>query len=139
MTNSQSVFSIGQKQLICLARTILKQNRILVLDEATANVDLQTDELIQRKIKENFKNCTVLTIAHRLFTIADYDKVIVMSDGRAEEFGSPFELLALRPEDREITKLGLFSEMVRNTGSETAQKIFEIAKEKFLAKKTQNN
>ena len=135
MTNAQNIFSIGQKQLICLARTLLKKNKILVLDEATANVDLETDELIQRKIKENFSDCTVLTIAHRLYTVADYDKIIVMNDGKVEEFDSPLNLLTLKPDDTEITRNGIFSDMVRNTGPETARKILEIARIKFFDEK----
>ncbi len=59
---------------------LLKMNKMLVLDEISANVDIETDELIQRKIRENFSDCTVLIVAHRLYTVSDYDKIIVMND-----------------------------------------------------------
>ncbi|XP_031342698.1 probable multidrug resistance-associated protein lethal(2)03659 [Photinus pyralis] len=81
--------SVGQRQLICLSRAILRNNNILIMDEATANVDLETDNLIQRTIRRKFENCTVLTIAHRLQTLLDSDRVLVMNSGEVIEFDKP--------------------------------------------------
>ncbi|KAL1513420.1 hypothetical protein ABEB36_002837 [Hypothenemus hampei] len=120
MSEGGSNFSTGQRQLVCLARAIIRNNKILVLDEATANVDPQTDSLIQETIRKKFSNCTVLTIAHRLHTIMDSDKVLVMDAGYVVEFGHPYELLE---------KNGMFYELVQQTGKAMAETLSTIAKE----------
>uniref|UniRef100_A0A8C9WMA0 ABC-type glutathione-S-conjugate transporter n=1 Tax=Scleropages formosus TaxID=113540 RepID=A0A8C9WMA0_SCLFO len=88
--------SLGQRQLVCLARALLRKTKILVLDEATAAVDLETDNLIQSTIRSQFEDCTVLTIAHRLNTIMDYTRVIVMDKGHIAEMDSPANLISKR-------------------------------------------
>ncbi|XP_053672165.1 multidrug resistance-associated protein 1 [Anopheles nili] len=93
VTEGGENLSVGQRQLICLARALLRKTKVLILDEATAAVDLETDDLIQRTIRTEFKDCTVLTIAHRLNTIMDSDKVIVLDKGQIVEFAAPAELL----------------------------------------------
>lgn len=100
--------SQGQKQLLCLARAILSRPKVLLLDEATSAVDMSTDTLIQRSIREEFANTTLLVVAHRLSTVADFDRILVMRDGVAAEFGSPKQLLEI--ED------GVFRGMVAQSG-----------------------
>ena len=100
--------SQGQRQLLCLARAIVSRPKIMVLDEATSAVDMTTDMLIQRSIREEFQNSTLVVIAHRLSTIVDFDKILVMSDGRQVEFDSPGLLL-----EREE---GVFRGMVEQSG-----------------------
>jgi ATP-binding cassette subfamily C (CFTR/MRP) protein 4 len=102
-SESNNLFSVGQKQLVCLARAIIRKTKLLVLDEATANVDLETDNLIQTKLRELFGGCTVLIIAHRLATIIDADRIMVMSAGRAGEFDHPYKLLVKKLGDDTIT------------------------------------
>ena len=119
ISEGSSVFSVGQKQLVCLARAILRKNKILVLDEATANVDMDTDALVQKTIKEKFKSCTVLTVAHRLDTIIESDRILVLSHGMVVEYDPPHSLL--------LNEEGHFSGMVRATGKERAQALREAA------------
>ena len=132
MSNVSAVFSVGQKQLVCLARALLKPRKILVLDEATANMDTETDTFIQDKIMEKFSDSTVFTIAHRLATIAHYDKVLVLDKGRKMEFDAPYKLLVQNEGDDSLTNpTGHFGSMVMNTGPKTAQRIVNISKKAF--------
>nr|ASS36021.1 ABCC4 [Samia ricini] len=123
MSEGGGNFSVGQRQLVCLARAIVRRNRLLVLDEATANVDPQTDALIQITIRNKFAECTVLTIAHRLHTVMDSDKVLVMDAGQMVEFDHPHVLLQ-KPD-------GVLKGMVEQTGRSMADTLTRVAQQSF--------
>lgn len=110
-------FSQGQRQLLCIGRSLLRKPKVLVLDEATASIDNATDNAIQEMIRENFSDATVLTIAHRLNTIMDSDKVLVLDDGRVAEYDTPQNLL--QRED------SLFKAMVDRSRAAKSQAISE--------------
>ncbi|KAF8094439.1 hypothetical protein N665_0363s0006 [Sinapis alba] len=93
VVDSGENWSVGQRQLLCLGRVMLKRSRLLFLDEATASVDSQTDAVIQKIIREDFESCTIISIAHRIPTVMDCDRVLVIDAGKAKEFDSPARLL----------------------------------------------
>jgi len=105
-------FSLGQRQLLCLARALLRRTKVLVLDEATAQIDVETDSIIQETIRREFKNCTVLTIAHRIITVLDSDKILVLEKGNVMEFDTPEALL--------VNEDGYFSKLVKESGLSVA-------------------
>lgn len=108
ISESGGNLSQGQRQLLCLARAIVARPKIMVLDEATSAVDMATDALIQRSIREEFTGSTLVVIAHRLSTIADFDRILVLGEGKVAEFGSPRELW-----DKEG---GVFRDMCESSG-----------------------
>ncbi|KAI8903008.1 P-loop containing nucleoside triphosphate hydrolase protein [Globomyces pollinis-pini] len=121
-----SNWSVGERQLICLARAILKNTKLIVMDEATSSVDMNTDKLIQRAIRAKgglFSNSTVLTIAHRLNTVIDYDKILVLEAGEIVEFGTPKELIIKDVND----PTAWFARMVQQMGPEARNVLINLA------------
>jgi ABC-type multidrug transport system fused ATPase/permease subunit len=98
--------SVGEKQLICIARAMLKRTKIILMDEATANIDYRTEAALKKNIHEDMKESTVITIAHRIKTIINYDKILVLKEGEIEEFDSPENL---------IQKKGLFYQLYKES------------------------
>ena len=103
--------SQGQRQLLCLARAIIARPRIMIMDEATASVDMESDACIQRLMREDIRDCTLLVIAHRLLTIADFNRILVLQEGRAVEFDTPAALMGIEG--------GVFRALVEHSGDRT--------------------
>ncbi|CAL8080013.1 unnamed protein product [Orchesella dallaii] len=119
-------FSIGQRQLVCLARAILRQNKIIVMDEATANVDPQTDYFIQSTIRKKFADCTIIMIAHRLHSVVECDNVLVLENGQLQEYDHP-HLLYKNP-------FSLLSVMSRHTGKGSYEHLKATAYNAYVKK-----
>ncbi|KAG0179987.1 hypothetical protein DFQ28_002186 [Apophysomyces sp. BC1034] len=117
-------FSQGQRQLLCLARALLKRANVVLMDEATASVDFETDKTIQRTIATEFADCTILCIAHRLHTVIEYDRILVLDQGEIKEFASPWQLLG----DSE----SLFHKMCQNSGEFTQLATLAKAKHQLV-------
>ncbi|KAJ3384086.1 Multidrug resistance-associated protein 1, partial [Entophlyctis sp. JEL0112] len=105
--------SVGQRQLLCLARAILRKSAVVVLDECTANVDLKTDHQIQQTLRTKMQHATIFTIAHRLSTVIDADRILVLSDGAVAEFDSPAALL--EKDGKDGRPMSIFASMVQET------------------------
>ncbi|KAJ1567224.1 Multidrug resistance-associated protein 4, partial [Cladochytrium tenue] len=126
-------WSVGERQLICLARATLRGSRLIVMDEATSAVDMRTDALVQRAVRSPdsglFAAATVLTIAHRLQTVADFDRVLVLDAGQVVEFGPPHLLLAKRPDP---AAGAWFAAMVAEMGQEAQDQVRAAAAAKYF-------
>ena len=85
--------SVGERQLICIARAIMRKSKIIIMDEATSSIDYKTESLIQKSLEKSLKDSTVITIAHRIKTIINYDRIIVLQSGELIEQGSPRQLI----------------------------------------------
>lgn len=118
--------SVGQRQLFCIARALMRNCKILIMDEATANIDMITDQLIQKTVRKGFAGCTIMTIAHRLRTVIDFDRIVVMDAGLIVEYGEPYELL--------YNKGDLYN-LVSQTGASTAQQLTQVAKEFYAQRR----
>ena len=116
-----SNLSQGQRQLLCIARAVIKKPKILLMDEATASIDSKTDEIVQTLMKTEFAHSTILTIAHRLNTIIQYDKILSLKDGNVVEYGSPSELL-----DRDDS---YFCKLVKENGLDFYNEMRRLAAE----------
>jgi len=117
--------SAGTVQLVCLARVLLKNPRVIFMDEATASVDLATDTLVQSTIREAFADCTIVTVAHRLNTVIDFDRIAVLDQGSVVEYDTPRNLLMLKD--------GHFTKLVESTGADSAAALQSRANATYTA------
>jgi ATP-binding cassette, subfamily C (CFTR/MRP), member 1 len=122
VTDRGANYSAGERQLLCLARALLKNCKVLLMDEATASIDPHHDQLLQQTIRREFADRTVLTIAHRLGTIIDSDKVLVLDAGSVLEYGRPHDLLQ--------DENGAFRGMVRELGAVEEERLATVARDK---------
>ncbi|KAJ3146316.1 hypothetical protein HDU89_006302 [Geranomyces variabilis] len=120
VTEGGENLSVGTRQLLCLARAVVKRPRILIMDEASANVDMETDAIVQRALREDFGDCTVLCIAHRLNSVMDYDRILVLADGELVEYDTPRRLVA--------NPNGALAAIVAETGEANAQVLLNMMK-----------
>lgn len=128
ITEGGGNLSQGERQLVCLARSLLKNPKVMLLDEATSSIDYKSDAIIQKTIREEFHSLTILTIAHRLRTIIDYDMILVMDAGRVVEYENPYVLISNRE--------SLFYSMCENSGE--LDTLIKLAKEAYVEKKNSN-
>ena len=124
ITEGGNNLSQGQRQLVCLARSLLRSPKILLLDEATASIDYDSDAKVQATIRQEFSESTILTIAHRLRSVIDYDKILVMDAGEVKEYDHPYSLL--------LNKESLFYSMCERSGE--LDSLIEMAKNAFVQK-----
>jgi ABC-type multidrug transport system fused ATPase/permease subunit len=128
VSENGSNFSQGQRQLIALARALVRQSKVLIMDEATASVDRETDDKIQATIRNEFGESTLLTIAHRLRTVADFDRILVLDHGRVVEYDEPYKLIK---DDKTI-----FHSMCKKSGE--YNELFKVAKAHHMAIKVRD-
>ncbi|SCU77356.1 LAME_0A00826g1_1 [Lachancea meyersii CBS 8951] len=124
ITEGGNNLSQGQRQLVCLARSLLRSPKVILLDEATASIDYTSDARLQQTIREEFSSSTILTIAHRLRSIIDYDKILVMDAGEVKEYDHPYSLL--------LNKNSIFYSMCEDSGE--LESLLQLAKESFVKK-----
>jgi ABC-type multidrug transport system fused ATPase/permease subunit len=122
VTDGGGNFSLGQRQFLCMARALIRKPKVLLMDEATASIDEMTDHLIQKMIRDEFHNTTVITIAHRLNSIIHYDRIMILEKGVVAEFDTPYNLLQ--------NPAGYFAKLFKEQGQQFESKMKNLAAQK---------